>query len=68
MTPPLEGNTTAWPGALLALVGSVGVAAAWVAVAVLGTSQCGWMAVIAALDAAWLLRQISSLETPVSHR
>jgi hypothetical protein len=54
--PPLEGRNTAWPGAALALVGSAGVAAAWVAVAMLGASQCGWMAVIAALDAAWLLR------------
>ena len=56
MTSPSEGRNTPWPGAALALIGSAGIAAAWVAVAMLSASQCGWMAVIAALDAAWLLR------------
>ena len=45
-----------WAGAALALVGSTGIAAAWVAAALLTSSQCGWMALVAALDAAWLLR------------
>ncbi|KGQ19538.1 putative transmembrane protein [Lysobacter dokdonensis DS-58] len=45
-----------WFGAALALVGSGGVAAAWVAVSMVTASQCGWMAVVAALDAAFLLR------------
>src|SRR5689334_17744446 len=45
-----------WAGAALALIGSTGVAAAWVAAAMLTNMQCGWMAVVAALDAAWLLR------------
>jgi hypothetical protein len=45
-----------WVGAALALIGSAGIAAVWVAATMLTASQCGWMAVIAALDAAWLLR------------
>ncbi|WP_246109186.1 hypothetical protein [Vulcaniibacterium gelatinicum] len=40
----------------LLLLGSGGVAAAWVAVAMLSGHQAAWMAVVAALDAAWLLR------------
>ena len=40
----------------MALIGSAGIAAAWVAAAMLTSSQCGWRAVIAAVDAAWLLR------------
>ena len=41
---------------VLVALGSAGVAAAWVAAAMISGSQCGWMAVVAALDAAWLLR------------
>ena len=41
---------------VLVALGSAGVAAAWVAVAMLTGSQAGWMSVVAALDAAWLLR------------
>lgn len=41
---------------VLVALGSAGVAAAWVAAAMLTGSQTSWMAVVAALDAAWLLR------------
>ena len=41
---------------LLLAVGTVGVAAAWAAVAMLSGSQAAWMAPLAGLDAAWLLR------------
>jgi len=54
--PPQDARSSTWLGACLALAGSTGVAAAWVAVSMLSASQCGWMALIAALDAAWLLR------------
>ncbi|MEN1941850.1 hypothetical protein WCE41_10905 [Luteimonas sp. MJ246] len=40
----------------LALAGSIGIAAAWVLVAQASGRQCSWMAVVAALDAALLLR------------
>ncbi|MGY0613318.1 MULTISPECIES: hypothetical protein [unclassified Luteimonas] len=40
----------------LALAGSIGIAAAWVLVAQATGRQCSWMAVVAALDAALLLR------------
>ena len=54
--PPQDVRSSTWLGALLALIGSTGIAAAWVAASMLTASQCGWMAVIAALDAAFLLR------------
>ena len=54
--PPQEIRHSRMLGALFALVGSAGIAAAWVAVALTTSSQAGWMTVIAALDAAWLLR------------
>jgi hypothetical protein len=54
--PPHDVRSSTWLGVALALIGSAGIAAAWVAVAVLTASQCGWMAVLAALDAAFLLR------------
>ena len=41
---------------LLLVAGSVGFAAAWVLVALARDSQCSWMALLAALDAAFLLR------------
>ena len=53
---PQDVSQSPWMGAALALIGSAGIAAAWVAASLLTSSQCGWMAVIAALDAAWLLR------------
>ncbi|HVQ33188.1 MAG TPA: hypothetical protein VMS49_04525 [Lysobacter sp.] len=45
-----------WFALVLAALGSAGVAAAWVAIALITQSQCAWMAVVAGLDAAWLLR------------
>ena len=40
----------------LLLLGSAGAAAAWALLALSLDRQCGWMAVIAAVDVAWLLR------------
>ena len=40
----------------LALAGSIGIAAAWVLVAQATGRHCSWMAVVAAVDAALLLR------------
>ena len=54
--PPQDVRSSTWLGAFLALIGSTGIAAAWVAASMLTASQCGWMAVVAALDAAFLLR------------
>ena len=58
--PQPQGPSTGPSFSLFALVlvalGSAGVAAAWVAAAMISGSQCSWMAVVAALDAAWLLR------------
>lgn len=41
---------------ILLVIGCFGVAAAWVLLALYGNGQKGWMAVVAALDAAWMLR------------
>jgi hypothetical protein len=40
----------------LVLAGSIGIAAAWVLVAQATRNQCSWMAALAAVDAALLLR------------
>ena len=45
-----------WFALLLALTGSLGLAAAWVAVAMISAHQGAWMALLAGLDAAFLLR------------
>ncbi|MGO3127823.1 MAG: hypothetical protein ACTIJY_07120 [Luteimonas sp.] len=46
-----------WPTATaLLLLGSFGIAAAWILLAEARDAQTSWMAVIAAFDAAWLLR------------
>jgi len=45
-----------WFALSLLALGCVGFAAAWTAVAMLSGAQCAWMAPLAALDAAWLLR------------
>jgi len=46
-----------WPLATaLLLLGSVGIAAAWILLADARGTQSSWMAVVAALDAAWLVR------------
>lgn len=41
---------------VLLAVGTAGISAAWAAIAMLGGTQASWMAPLAALDAAWLLR------------
>lgn len=46
-----------WPLAIaLLLLGSLGIAAAWILIADARSTQSSWMAVVAALDAAWILR------------
>ncbi|HLT44125.1 MAG TPA: hypothetical protein VK000_05625 [Luteimonas sp.] len=42
--------------ALLLVVGIVGCAAAWILLSLASASQCSWMALLAGLDAALLLR------------
>lgn len=49
-------DRSSWQAPLLALVGSLGIAAAWVLAALALDRHCGWMAVVAAVDAALLLR------------
>ena len=54
---PLPRNRVQHGAALgLLLLGCAGAAAAWALVAVALDRQCGWMAVVAAIDAALLLR------------
>ncbi|UHQ20964.1 hypothetical protein LVB87_07475 [Lysobacter sp. KIS68-7] len=53
---PQDGRSFPWFAVLLLLLGSTGVAAAWVAVSMVTGSQCAWMSLVAGLDAAWLLR------------
>jgi hypothetical protein len=53
---PVAARNFPWFAALLALIGSLGLAAAWVAVAMISWHQSAWMAPLAALDAAFLLR------------
>ena len=46
-----------WPLAIaLLLLGSLGIAAVWILVADARNAQSSWMAVVAAVDAAWILR------------
>lgn len=45
-----------WLAPILLLVGSLGFAAAWVLLAFARDRQCSWMALLAAIDAAVLLR------------
>ena len=45
-----------WLALSLLALGCAGFAAAWTAVSMLSGAQCAWMAPLAALDAAWLLR------------
>jgi len=51
-TPP----KSPWFGAVLLLIGCAGFAAAWVLLALWSRQQAGWMALLAAIDAALLLR------------
>ena len=48
-------NPTWWPWLLL-LLGTGGFAAAWILVALQWSQQHSWMAVVGALDIAWMLR------------
>ena len=51
-----------WLAPVLLLVGSLGFAAAWVLLAFAQDRQCSWMALLAAIDAAVLLR-LSRMES-----
>jgi hypothetical protein len=55
--PSLLARWLTWPYRLLMLVGAcTGFAAIWVVLAWSNDSQCGWMALLGALDVAWILR------------
>ncbi len=56
MLPETADRRVPWFAAVLLVLGCLGVAAAWVSLALLSDNQCGWMAPLAALDAAWMLR------------
>jgi hypothetical protein len=45
-----------WLAPALLVLGSFGCAAAWILLALASDRQCSWMALLAALDAAFLLR------------
>jgi hypothetical protein len=45
-----------WSAFALATLGCFGLSAAWILASLITGSQCAWMALLAALDAAWLLR------------
>ena len=49
-------RTIHWLWPLLLLLGSVTLAIAWMLVALATGKQSGWMAVVAGLEAAWMLR------------
>ncbi len=53
---PGPARSIPWLAFALLALGCAGFAAAWAAVAMLSGAQCAWMAPLAALDAAWLLR------------
>jgi hypothetical protein len=57
-TPPSpRARWLTWAYRLLMLLGAcAGFAAIWVVLAWSNNSQCGWMALLGALDAAWILR------------
>jgi hypothetical protein len=54
--PARQARNIPWLALALLALGCVGFAAAWTALAMLSGKQCAWMAPLAALDAAWLLR------------
>ncbi|MDI9238978.1 hypothetical protein QLQ15_08620 [Lysobacter sp. LF1] len=56
MTPPAPARRASWFSWLLLLLGACGFAAVWVLASLYTGRQLGWMAVIGALDIAWLLR------------
>lgn len=55
-TPALPARNRSWLSWLLPLLGITGFAALWVIAALYADRQLSWMAVIGALDIAWLLR------------
>jgi hypothetical protein len=54
--PAHQARPVPWFALALLALGCIGFAAAWAAVAMLSGAQCAWMAPLAALDVAWLLR------------
>jgi hypothetical protein len=54
--PSRTNPTPRWLAPCLLLIGSLGFAAAWILLAFARDQQCSWMAVLAAIDAAVLLR------------
>lgn len=54
--PAGQARNIPWLALALLALGCTGFAAAWAAVAMLSGAQCAWMAPLAALDAAWMLR------------
>jgi len=53
---PIARSATPWLAIFLLVAGCLGFAAAWVLVAFARDRQCSWMALLAALDAVFLLR------------
>lgn len=57
MTPPAPpARRASWFSWLLLLLGACGFAAVWVLLSLYSGRQNGWMAVLGALDIAWMLR------------
>jgi hypothetical protein len=54
--PPRSRSRIPLPALALLLLGSLGIAAAWVLLALASDRQLGWMAVVAAFDATVMLR------------
>lgn len=56
---PLAARWLVWPYRLLMLLAAcTGFAAIWVALAWSSDGQCSWMAVVGALDVAWIVRLV----------
>lgn len=55
-TRPPSTRPAIWPSLLLLLLGTLFFSAIWIMLAVYAGKPCGWMAVLAALDAALMLR------------
>lgn len=54
--PPLPAPRTTWLSWALLLLGTCGFAAIWVILGLYSDTQNSWMAVLGALDIAWMLR------------
>lgn len=52
----IKARPSRWLAPALLVLGSSGFAAAWILLALIRDRQCSWMAVLAAIDAALLLR------------